>query len=286
MANNKHLQFWSVISYRQSTPPMHVPQVSTHRRGPTMQSENYKKRAGDVRRAARANLLEIRRARKARKTAVLQEHATNGAAENWHEDQQRPVADTLFDDGSDVWGALDEDQPAVAGAVAGGVLDTLDALAVRNAAITEITKPLVVEVDETSAATKPAIPEEQGADLTLNDAQPSLAEGCDKDAEGNDKPSTHDLGLDDPSMCDAEDLQERVGDDWSQSDLARLPGAGPGLVWMLEQCNIQTLADLAESDAMELSTQLGIVGQILDVGEWVRFAQENAPECASGRSSL
>lgn len=234
-----------------------------------MQSENYKKRAGDVRRAARANLLEIRRARKARKTAVLQEHATNGAAENWHEDQQRPVSDISFDDGSDVWGALDEDQPAVAGAVAGGVLDTLDALAVRNAAITEITKPLVVEVDETSAATKPAIPEEQGAELTINDPQPSFA-------EGNDKPSTHDLGLDDPLICDAEDLQERVGDDWSQSDLARLPGAGPGLVWMLEQCDIQTLADLAESDAVELSTQLGIVGQILDVGEWVRFAQENA----------
>ncbi len=37
---------------------------------------------------------------------------------------------------------------------------------------------------------------------------------------------------------------------------------------------------------MELSTQLGIVGQILDVGEWVRFAQDNASSCASGSSSL
>ncbi len=251
-----------------------------------MQSENYKKRAGDVRRAARANLLEIRRARKARKTADWQVHATNAAGEIWHEDEQRPVADILLDDDSDVRGALDEDQSAVAGAVADGVLDTLDALAVRNATITEITKPLVVETDETSAATKPAIPEEQGAELTLNDAQPSFAEGCDNDAEGNDKPSTHDLELDDLLMCDAEHLQEGVGDDWSQSDLARLPGAGPGLVWMLQQCDIQTLADLAESDAMELSTQLGIVGQILDVGEWVHFAQQNASSCASGSSSL
>ncbi|WP_245834106.1 hypothetical protein [Yoonia maricola] len=67
-----------------------------------------------------------------------------------------------------------------------------------------------------------------------------------------------------------------VADDaWSESELAQLPGAGPGLVWMLGQCGVTTLTQLAERDASVLSNQLGVVGQILDVSQWVSFAQEN-----------
>jgi predicted flap endonuclease-1-like 5' DNA nuclease len=57
------------------------------------------------------------------------------------------------------------------------------------------------------------------------------------------------------------------------SDLNSLPGAGPGLVWMLHQCGVGSLDDLATSDPADLSSKLGVVGQILDVGKWIDFAK-------------
>lgn len=59
-----------------------------------------------------------------------------------------------------------------------------------------------------------------------------------------------------------------------ETDLYRLRGAGPGLVWMLSQCEIHALQDLAAADADVLVERLGIVGQLLDVPEWIAFAQE------------
>ena len=59
-------------------------------------------------------------------------------------------------------------------------------------------------------------------------------------------------------------------------DLDRLPGAGPGLIWMLRQCGIFTLADLAACDAAALGARLGLVGQILDVSLWRDFALREA----------
>jgi len=61
-----------------------------------------------------------------------------------------------------------------------------------------------------------------------------------------------------------------------QSELARLPGAGPGLIWMLSQCQVFTFQDLANQDADNLTAQLGVVGQIIDVGKWIEFAQNEA----------
>ena len=58
------------------------------------------------------------------------------------------------------------------------------------------------------------------------------------------------------------------------SDLATLPGAGPGLIWMLQQCGIQTLEDLAQIDAAALVPKLGLVGQLLNVDIWQDFARQ------------
>ncbi|MCW1917416.1 hypothetical protein NX862_01480 [Rhodobacter sp. KR11] len=58
----------------------------------------------------------------------------------------------------------------------------------------------------------------------------------------------------------------------SVDDLHLLPGAGPGLIWMLRQCGITCLADLATCDGNDLSRKLGLVGQILDVSVWRSFA--------------
>ncbi|MEM8537582.1 MAG: hypothetical protein AAGF56_06950 [Pseudomonadota bacterium] len=64
-------------------------------------------------------------------------------------------------------------------------------------------------------------------------------------------------------------------DDWQTSPLAQLPGAGPGLVWVLTQCGVHDMADLADRDPAELSEAMGVIGQIIDVSTWVDFARHN-----------
>lgn len=67
------------------------------------------------------------------------------------------------------------------------------------------------------------------------------------------------------------------------ADLMALPGAGPGLIWMLQQCGITTLADLAQTDAAALIPKLGLVGQIVDVQAWQRFARRQVvPRAVAG----
>ncbi|RDC73185.1 hypothetical protein DLJ49_08755 [Rhodovulum sp. 12E13] len=63
-----------------------------------------------------------------------------------------------------------------------------------------------------------------------------------------------------------------------QSDLHRLPGAGPGLVWMLQQCGVTSLDDLARADPEALTDQMGLVGQMLDLSSWVAFAERVGAE--------
>lgn len=61
--------------------------------------------------------------------------------------------------------------------------------------------------------------------------------------------------------------------DASKSDLYCLRGAGAGLVWMLEQCGVHTLADLAAADPAILQQRMGLIGQILDLEDWVNYAK-------------
>lgn len=56
-------------------------------------------------------------------------------------------------------------------------------------------------------------------------------------------------------------------------DLARLPGAGPGLIWMLNECEIHSLSDLAAADCADLTARMGLAGRILDLGGWIAFAR-------------
>jgi len=66
----------------------------------------------------------------------------------------------------------------------------------------------------------------------------------------------------------------REGPDHVSSDLFDLPGAGSGLVWMLRQCGIHALEDLAKADATQLGRSLGLVGELLDVAGWIAFARQ------------
>ena len=66
------------------------------------------------------------------------------------------------------------------------------------------------------------------------------------------------------------------------SSLTALPGAGTGLIWLLHVNGISSLRDLAQADARTLSSALGLVGQLIDVQDWIDFAvgqlQEEVPE--------
>jgi predicted flap endonuclease-1-like 5' DNA nuclease len=63
-----------------------------------------------------------------------------------------------------------------------------------------------------------------------------------------------------------------VPEEGKASDLHALPGAGSGLVWMLEQCGIRSMADLSGADAADLAARMGLVGQMLDLDAWIAFA--------------
>ncbi len=209
-----------------------------------MQTENYKKRAVDVRRSARANLIEIRKARMARKSAISADN--NRLVTSFEEEltsQSDPTpqdaivtaaaepveTDLVADEAMST--AIEDDVPAEE---SGDIpeMDSLDELATKNAAMPEMETPEI----ETPIAPVETVPQVEPTEADV--APKSLIEN------------------------------------WKESDLAALPGAGPGLIWMLAQCDIDSLATLATQDATELAARLGVVGQILDVGQWITFAQE------------
>ena len=71
----------------------------------------------------------------------------------------------------------------------------------------------------------------------------------------------------------AGNLAKGSGKGHRDGDLTSLPGAGPGLIWMLQKCGISSLDDLAQTDAATLVPRLGLVGQIVNVQGWMRYAQ-------------
>lgn len=66
----------------------------------------------------------------------------------------------------------------------------------------------------------------------------------------------------------------------SSSDLAALPGAGPGLIWMLQKCGISSLRDMALADTAMLAPQLGPVARIVDLQAWQRIARHHMRQSA------
>ena len=66
----------------------------------------------------------------------------------------------------------------------------------------------------------------------------------------------------------------------TESDLFTLPGAGSGLVWMLQTVGIRTLCDLADADPVRLTADLGLIGQILNIRDWIAFAKEQTGPAA------
>lgn len=75
------------------------------------------------------------------------------------------------------------------------------------------------------------------------------------------------------SVAPAESATETAREpDLQDSDLFKLPGIGPGLVWLFSQAGVLSLADLAAADAEALTNRLGLVGELIDVGVWIEVA--------------
>jgi predicted flap endonuclease-1-like 5' DNA nuclease len=66
---------------------------------------------------------------------------------------------------------------------------------------------------------------------------------------------------------------ERPASSPAASDLERLPGVGPNLVWALEQAGIGCLADLAPLAPEELVHRLGPIGRLVPAAGWVDTAR-------------
>ncbi|MBB5224419.1 putative flap endonuclease-1-like 5' DNA nuclease [Amaricoccus macauensis] len=66
---------------------------------------------------------------------------------------------------------------------------------------------------------------------------------------------------------------ERPASSPAASDLERLPGVGPNLVWALEQAGIGCLADLAPLAPEELVRRLGPIGRLVPAAGWVDTAR-------------
>lgn len=81
---------------------------------------------------------------------------------------------------------------------------------------------------------------------------------------------------DEPSECtmDCIPLFSELEDATAETDLERIPGIGPGLIWMLAKSSVTSLRDLANADAGALKSELGVVGTILDIDRLISLAQE------------
>ena len=230
------------------------------------QPETYKTRAVFVRHAARAHLKELREQRKARRKAVPIVEDCDASANSelgtmssdFHAEADAvndgiaaPVLEETPEDPVETIEALSPEANELVQEV-----DELDDLAIENVAMSEL-------ADETS---DPA-----GTDASeIPGAMEDPAEPAPPRAEGPSETAAEAPIAEDGFAADHSD-EVSVSDG---NDLTALPGAGPGLIWMLNQCGMNTLADLARADPTQLSSELGVVGQILDVEQWIDFARE------------
>ena len=193
-----------------------------------MHTENYKKRAVDVRREARANLARIRQSRIAQRAQILEAVQTVPAQEDLVGPDETDI-EAGYDD-------LDEAMPVSystetratdeitsPNAVTEGDHDALDEFAEKNASLADVTEMTEAEV--------------------VGHEQP-IALQNDQDHHGSDAMSSGDL---------------------MDNDLAIIPGAGPGLVWMLNQCgdNAKMLHHLVRVLALSVSYLMSVNGSCL-----------------------
>jgi predicted flap endonuclease-1-like 5' DNA nuclease len=59
----------------------------------------------------------------------------------------------------------------------------------------------------------------------------------------------------------------------AEKSVSAVPTLGPGMVWRLNQLGVTTLGDLAAQDAEGLKRQLGRLGRMVNVEQWITYAK-------------
>lgn len=138
-----------------------------------------------------------------------------------------------------------------------------------------VTEPPLDEAKELSAKSVPPSFEgvKEDDDQTVSEASEEAQE-LSREKESTGDASKAEESEDEPERrAGPSDQLEKVGVPSEDSPLYTLPGAGPGLVWLLETSGIHSLEDLAQADAETLTSGLGLIGQVLDVGHWISCAK-------------
>lgn len=96
-------------------------------------------------------------------------------------------------------------------------------------------------------------------------------------AAGAAAPPPDDAAAEEPQGAADAGAQGRSGGDVPEaveppSDLAELPGIGPGLIGLLARAGVRSRADLAAADLDALGERLGLVGQLIDLRAWAAAA--------------
>ena len=231
--------------------------------------DNFRSRSQLVRQSARAHLLDIRRARLANRAAP--QPAAPGATD-LTADGSSPM-ETPIEVMPEAAGLHPEEHnttivPPDAPPEPATVMDALEQAAVHSVGLPD-PHDLADEPLRSEPASNPAASLDIYADVAAS-ALPDLPE-----PQPTDPPAVAMAAPDVTETLTDADLAAPVLDlpQDDAGDLIALPGAGPGLIWMLQQCGITTLRDLAKADAADLTPKLGLVGQILNVQSWLDYAR-------------
>lgn len=199
-------------------------------------SSDYRARAEDVRRAARERLAELRAERLSRKR-----YGARSAAEPL---QEPPEESLLAEEIVELSAVL----PAQA------MMESSLSFRASSAAAKFAARAATSARAQFATEAAPILAPE-AALLEPKESAPETPPGGEA-AASPDAPS-------DEPAADGEGLES-------------LPGIGPGLVWVLRQRGLASLADLARSDGADLRDALGLLGAFVDVDSWIAHARRAA----------
>ena len=229
----------------------------------------YKARALQVRQEARARLVEIRNARRARHLAATTSLETDN-------DPVVAAAPTVAaQDGIEVSAAARSLLPTALDDISTASEDSEPQLP-KDPADTPETEGEHLDFPAASASAEPASIEASERELAAGDGhniaqEPKNHGPADDSAPTAARPPEPSEIL--ATSAPSAEVPDPEGDTIEVSDLRRLPGVGEGLVWALNQQGVHTLADLAAADPDALSHKLSIIGRLLDIPALAKLAQ-------------
>lgn len=149
----------------------------------------------------------------------------------------------------------------------------------RLARLTPAPAPAAVAPPPASAAPAsgparvPLITSERDAAAALEEFLRSLTQGLGGEAAPASAPAAGEVVA---FHRPAEPASRAAAPEPAGSDLERLEGVGPGLLWALRRAGIAALADLASLEPEGLAARLGPLGQLVPARAWIATARGEA----------